>query len=97
MTSQWEKMGKMKPNQTTLGVSSFKDKGLPDDVNKPVRPWRHHTHSEPWRCCGEMNEAISRCVQVTDLLESVTSLRDKEITHLHLTASICPFLTHLDE
>lgn len=46
---------------------------------------------------GEMNEAISRCVQVTDLLESVTSLRDKEITHLHLTASICPFLTHLDE
>lgn len=29
-----------------------------------------------------MNEAISYCAQVTDLPESVTSLRDKESTHL---------------
>lgn len=64
-------------------LSSFKGKGLPDYVNKPVRPWRHRTHSPSCgRCCTEMNEAISPCVQVTDLPESVTSIRDKEITHL---------------
>lgn len=34
------------------------------------------------RCCVEMNEAISHCVQVTDLPELVTSIGDKEITHL---------------
>lgn len=74
--------GETKPN-TILGVSSFRDKGLLDYVNKPVKPWRHHTHSPSCgRCCTEMNEAISHCVQVTNLPVSVTSIRDKEITHL---------------
>lgn len=32
-----------------------------------------------------MKEAISHCAHVTDLPESMTSLRDKEITHLSLS------------
>lgn len=34
------------------------------------------------RCCAEMNEAISHSTEVTGLPESLTSIRDKEITHL---------------
>lgn len=77
------RFGETKPHNTVLGVSSFRDKGLPDYVNKAVRAWRHHTHSlSSGRCFTEMNEAISHCVQVTDLPELVTSVRDPEITHV---------------
>lgn len=75
------RFGETKPN-TILGVSSFRDPGLPDYVTTPGGPGGTTHAQASGRSCSEMNEAISHCAQNTDLPESVTSIRDKEITHL---------------
>lgn len=79
--STGRRLGETKSNKTILGVSSFRDKGLPDYVSKPVRPWRHHTHTV-WAVAGAARRWMRQfphCVQVTDLPELVTSIRDKEL------------------
>lgn len=80
-----QRFGEPEPNNAVPGASSRSHQGLPDHVSKLESP--HTPYPSAGRCCTEMNEAISHCVQVTDLPESVTSIRDKEIT---LPPSVLP-------